>query len=159
MAGTIEQRGKDTWRLTFCKGWDAEGKIIRNRKNIKASSRREAEKELAKFITEVESNQFVKPTKMRLSEYIDFWLTNFGVSNLAPTTINLYKGLFKRIILAMGHLPIDQIKPLRLIQFYKNLEEDGIREDGKPGGLSPQRILHHHRCISALLQDAVEWHN
>jgi integrase len=79
-------------------------------------------------------------------------LANYGDSNLAPTTINLYKGLFNRILMAMGHIPIDQIKPLHLVQFYKNFEEDGIREDGKPG-LSPQRILHHHiNLILVLLE-------
>jgi len=44
-----------------------------------------------------------------------------------------------------------------LLEFYANLQEDGIRKDGKPGGLSPNNIRHHHRVISSILQDAVEW--
>jgi integrase len=47
MAGSLEKRGKESWRLTVSGGFDANGKRIRYTKAIKASSRREAEKELA----------------------------------------------------------------------------------------------------------------
>jgi integrase len=57
----------------------------------------------------------------------------------------------------MGHLQVEQIKPFHLMEFYANLQEDGIREDGKPGGLSERTILHHHRLLSAIFNDAVDW--
>lgn len=57
----------------------------------------------------------------------------------------------------MGHLKIEQIKPTHLMEFYANLQEDGIREDGKPGGLSERTILHHHRLLSSIFNDAVQW--
>lgn len=157
MAGNIEKRGKGSWRLTVNGGIGPDGKRIKHQKTVKASSEREAKKELAKFVAEIEKGEYHEPSRMTLSEYVEFWLTNYGETNLQPTTIVFYKGLFKRILTAMGHLKLEQIKPIHLIQFYKNLEEDGIREDGKPGGLSSQMILHHHRCFSAILQDAVEW--
>jgi len=57
----------------------------------------------------------------------------------------------------MGHLKVEQIRPTHLLEFYANLQEDGIREDGKPGGLSEKTILQHHRIISSILNDALEW--
>ena len=35
--------------------------------------------------------------------------------------------------------------------------EDSIRADGKPGGLAEITVGHHHRLISAMLQEAVDW--
>lgn len=157
MAGSIEKRGKDSWRLVVSNGYNAEGKRIRHTRTIKATSRRQAEKELAKFIAEVETNNYISTSQLSLSEFAKQWLESYVEVNLQPTTANFYKLLLRRILRAMGHLKLNQIKPLHLLKFYDSLREDGVREDGKPGGLSPQMILHHHRCISAMLQDAVEW--
>ena len=37
----------------------------------------------------------------------------------------------ERINIALGHLPLDKIQPLHLMEFYKNLSEDGIRQNVK----------------------------
>jgi len=36
-----------------------------------------------------------------------------------------------RIIPAMGHIPLWKLQPMHLIEFYSNLEEDGMRLDGR----------------------------
>jgi integrase len=47
--------------------------------------------------------------------------------------------------------------PVHLIEFYSNLAEDGIREDGKDGTLSDSTIQYHHRVISSIMSSAVQW--
>jgi integrase len=158
MAGNIRKRGKESWELSFSHGYDAYGKRVRHYKTIKAKSEREAQKELAKFVAEVEKGSYVEPTKLTLAEFAEKWLDMHGKQNLAPKTYGLYTGLLKdRIIPAMGHLKLDQIKPMHLVQFYNNLKESGIRLDGKPGSLSGQYIVHHHRLLRTMLQYAVKW--
>lgn len=39
--------------------------------------------------------------------------------------------LDSRIIPAMGHIKIEKIKPLHLVEFYRNLSQNGIRMDNK----------------------------
>lgn len=34
-----------------------------------------------------------------------------------------------------GHLKLEQIKPLHLLEFYANLQEGSARKDGHAGGL------------------------
>jgi integrase len=57
----------------------------------------------------------------------------------------------------MGHLKIEQIRPTHLLEFYTNLQEDGIRADGKPGKLSEKTVLYHHRILSSIFNDAIQW--
>jgi integrase len=176
MAGRIEKRGKNSWRLIAYCGYDGDGKQIRKIKTVtvgqaceKASckecqkekrcqARREAEKLLAEFVIEVEKGMFIEPTRLTFNDFSERWLRDYGEQNLAPKTLHRYKQLLEtRIFPAMGHLKIEKITPVHLMDFYKNLTEDGIREDGKKGGLSERTILHHHRLIATILNAAVQW--
>ncbi|KKM12917.1 integrase [Clostridiales bacterium PH28_bin88] len=158
MAGSLEQRGKNRWRLVVSCGMDANGKQVKKTKTVTATSRREAEKELAKLVAEIEKGLFVEPSRLTFADFVERWLRDYAETSLAPKTLFRYKQLLSsRILPAMGHLKLEQIKPLHLMEFYSNLQEDGIRADGKTGGLSEKTILYHHRVISSILQDAVEW--
>lgn len=158
MAGSLRKRGSESWELSVSHGYDANGKRIRHYKTIKAKSEREARKELAKFITEIEKGSYVEPSRLTFAEFAEKWIEMHGKQNLAPKTLDLYLGLLKdRIIPALGHLKLEQIKPMHLVEFYKNLKDSGIRLDGKPGSLSDQYIVHHHRLLRTMLQYAVKW--
>jgi integrase len=43
------------------------------------------------------------------------------------------------------------------VEFENSLRRDGIRKDGRPGGLSERTILHHHRILSVIFNTAVQW--
>ncbi|MDI6617862.1 MAG: site-specific integrase [Clostridiales bacterium] len=164
MSGSIEKRGINTYRLVV-PGGSSNGKRIKFKKTItidgktEAAKMRKAKIELAKFVAEVDSNTYIEPAKMTFNDLCTKWIKDYGETNLAPKTLFRYKEMLNsRILPAMGHLKIEKIKPLHLVEFYKNLQESGIRKDGKPGGLSAQTIKHHHRLIHAIFETAVkEW--
>ena len=157
MAGSLEKRGKDSWRLVVSCGIDAKGQQIKVTKTVKTSSKRHAEKLLAEFVTAVEKGQFIA-TDLTLKDFVERWLKEYGENHLAPKTLARYKDILNnRIIPALGHLRIDKIRPVHLMSFYNNLAEPGLRLDGKKGALSARTIQMHHRVLSAVLQDAVEW--
>lgn len=173
--GSIEKRGINSWRLLVSWGMKDRKQNKKTKsvtvtvgceqKNCKecpklsrCHARREAEKLLAEFMLEIEKGIYIEPTKLTFKDFVERWLRDYGEKSLAPKTLFRYKGILEsRVLPAMGHLKIEQIRPAHLIEFYANLREDGIREDGKPGTLSERTILHHHRVISAILQDALEW--
>ncbi len=151
MAGYIEERG-NSFRLVYMKD---KKKYTRT---IKAASPKAAEKELAKFIAEIEGNNFIEPSKVTFENFIKRWLTEYAERDLAPKTVHRYKQILNsRVIPALGHLKVEQIRPVHLMEFYNNLTEDGIREDKKKGALSERTINHHHRLIHTVLQCAVQW--
>jgi len=174
--GTTQKRGSNSWRLTVNCGMDANGKQIRKTKTItvehacekksckncskigRCRARKEAEKQLGLFAAEVEKGLYAEPSKLIFKNFAERWLRDYGEQNFAPKTFLRYKQILEsRVYPAMGHLKIEKIRPTHLMEFYANLQEDGIRGDGRPGKLSEKTILYHHRVISSILNDAVQW--
>ncbi len=156
MAGSIEQRGENTFRLVVSEMRD--GKRVKHYRTIQAASRREASKELAKFVAEIEAGQYVDPSKQTFAEFVQRWLKDYAESHLAPKTVHRYKEILeKRVLPALGHLKLEKIRPNHLLEFYASLQVEGIRQDGRPGKLSERTILHHHRLINTILNAAVQW--
>lgn len=159
MAGSIQKSGQNSWKLTVSCGFDAAGKRVRHTKTVICKSEREARKELALFVAEIERGQFTGSRKTTLKDFTLIWLRDYAEKQLAPKTLFRYKQILEdRIIPALGHLHLDKIKPNHLLSFYNNLTEAGIRKDGKEDrGLSERTILHHHRLIHTILETAVQW--
>ncbi len=158
MAGHLEKRGKDTYRLIVGGGVDQHGNRIKHTKTIKATSKKQAEKALAAFVTEVENHQYISPSRLTLSDFSERWLRDYVDVNLAPKTAQIYRDkLNDRILPALGHLKLEQIKPLHILDFYSSLQKDGIRSDGKTGGLGAATIQQYHRVLSSILKHAVDW--
>ncbi len=166
MSGTYRQLPNGKWELGVSLGTSLSGKRIRKYKYVEAAGPREAEKLLAEFITESKRGDYAEGEKLLLKDFIELWKKDYAEKNLRKKTLSRYKALLERIIFALGHKKLSEIKPTHLLQFYRMLEEDGIRNDKirvgkelvqKPGGLSPKTIRHHHALLSSMFQDAVEW--
>ena len=126
MTGSIEKRGENSYRLTVSLGTGPGGKRKRYRKTIRvegkteAAKMREAERELAKFIAEIEGNNFIEPSKLTFQTYANKWLDDYAQPNLAPKTVYEYKRLLElRIIPFFGHIKLNNIKTNHIIDFFK----------------------------------------
>lgn len=153
MPGSIQKRGKNKYLLTVSNGFDESGKRRRFTKTITANSYAEAEKQLAVFYAEVTNGKIRDDKKLTISEYAKYWIDKQSAKR-SIKTITEYKKLLKRIDIALGHIRLSKLKPRHLSDFYDMLREDGIREDGKPGGLSENTISHYHRLLRAMLETA-----
>ena len=65
MVGNIEKRGENSYRLRVSGGYTGNGKRIIYKKTIQTKSKTEAQKELALFISEIETGQALSSKKMR----------------------------------------------------------------------------------------------
>ncbi|HMM22942.1 MAG TPA: site-specific integrase [Selenomonadales bacterium] len=133
--GSVQQTGKNSWKLTVSGGFDGSGKRIRHTKTVRVTGgtveaqKKAAEYELSLFIGEIKNGQIAHSGKMTLAQYFDYWLENYAKDRHEPKTIDRNKGLFERIEEAMGAKRLDKIEPKNLLAFYKNLAEPGIRQD------------------------------
>jgi integrase len=119
---------------------------------------KQAEKLLAEFTTEIERGLVIDGKKITFKEFVERWLKDYAEIELAPKTLFRYKEILDtRILESLGHIKIDQLRPTHIIEFENMLREPGIRKDKKAGGLSEKTILQHHRIISSILNDAVQW--
>lgn len=164
MPGSIEKRGPNTFRLVVSAGRKADGtrkkmyKTVNVEGKTEAEIKKKSEKELAKFIAEVEKDDYIEPSKFTLQDFAEMWIKDYAKPKLAPKTIYRYEQLLNsRINPTMGHLKISTIKPMHLVKFFSNLQEDGIREDKREGKLSNTTLLHYYRLMSVMFNTAVKW--
>ena len=164
MAGSIEKRGKNSYRLIVCHGFNLDGKPIRHTKTVHGT-KAQAKVELAKFVTEVEQGTVIEGKSITFREFTDFWKRDYGSKELAPSTYRRYLGMLEsRILPYLGHFKLDKIKPTDIMKFYDMLDKDTqIRRIKSNNGyrtlkpLSQKTILEHHRLIRAMLHKAVYW--
>ena len=164
MAGSIEKRGKNSYRLTVSEGFDLNGKPMIHRKTVHGT-KKDAEVELAKFVTEVQNGLVIDGKSLKFSEFTEIWKRDYGSKELAPSTYKRYcRMLETRLLPYFGHFYINKIKPTDIMKFYDLLEKDTqlVRKQGNNGAktkkpLSGKTILEHHRLLRAMLHKAVYW--
>jgi hypothetical protein len=157
-AGYVEPRGEHKWRLVYSGGFSPDGKRIKHTRTIEAPNSREAEKNLAKFISDIENKLVISTKKITFAEFARRWMSEYAEKSLAPKTVEDYREqLNGRIIPKLGNMRIDQITPMHLMRYYNYLRSDNVRLDGKAGKLSEKSVLKNHLIISAILQKAVLW--
>lgn len=164
MAGSIEKRGKNSYRLTVSEGFDLNGNPMIHRKTVHGT-KKDAEVELAKFVTEVQNGLVVDGKSLKFSEFTEIWKRDYGSKELAPSTYKRYcRMLETRLLPYFGHFYINKIRPTDIMKFYDLLEKDTqlIRKKGNNGTktkkpLSGKTILEHHRLLRAMLHRAVYW--
>ena len=164
MAGSIEKRGKNSYRLICTNGYDLEGNIIRHTKTSHGT-KKDAEVELAKFVTDVQNGLVINGKSLKFSEFTEIWKRDYGSKELAPSTYKRYcRMLETRLLPYFGHFYINKIRPIDIMQFYDLLERDTqlVRKKNNNGKktlkpLSGKTILEHHRLLRAMLHRAVYW--
>jgi len=156
MAGTYRKLKNGKWELCISLGADIMGKRIRKYKYVDASSVREVKKLLAIFFSECDRG-YNEGERIDLNTFSKLWLKDYAEKNLRGKTTHRYMALMDRVLFCLGRKKLSDIKPTHLIEFYNILSEDGVRKDGKKGGLAPKTIKHHHALISSMLQTAVDW--
>lgn len=164
MAGSIEKRGKNSYRLTVSEGFDLNGRPMIHRKTVHGT-KKDAEVELAKFVTEVQNGLVIDGKSLKFSEFTEIWKRDYGSKELAPSTYKRYcRMLETRLLPYFGHFYINKIKPTDIMKFYDLLEKDTqlVRKKGNNGSktkkpLSGKTILEHHRLLRAMLHRAVYW--
>lgn len=145
----IEQRGKNSWRLTVVIGYDNKGKPIRERKTIKAKNSTEAKKQLAIFESSILRGEYANPEKMTVSDLIDEWDEHV---ELSPRTKYGYRNvLYGRFKPRYGHMNATELKPIHILNFINDLQKESARLDKGKGKLSTSSISNCYKAVNSLL--------
>ena len=132
MAGHIERRGENSFRLIVSSGTAPDGKRIVYKKTIKVSPAmteskkiKEAEKALAAFITEIELGEYKKPTTLSFDDLFEKWIASHqGDKRLAPKTEARYREMYNlRIKNYFNKYKPENIDADVLDEFFINLRK------------------------------------
>lgn len=159
----IEKRGNN-YRIVVSSGYDINGKKIRKYKTVIKPddvTEKKWEKEIQAialdFERDVQRGLYINPNTS-LKDYLDKWFEEYADKQLQPRTLQSYHyELDTKILPALGHIKLNKLTPINILSFLNNLTEDGIREDGKPGGYSDRTIKYQWQILSSALQQAVYW--
>ena len=125
MAGSIEKRKGDSYRLVYFAGYNLKGKPIKKTKTVHCKSMKEAKIELAKFVADCEKGLYIEGKSLKFEDFVEIWKRDYGEKELAPSTYTRYLGMLNsRIIPYFSHFHVDKIKPTDIMQFYDLLSKD-----------------------------------
>ncbi|MBH0230070.1 tyrosine-type recombinase/integrase [Halobacillus yeomjeoni] len=156
--GSIEKHGKGSFRLSVVTGYDAKGKPVRERKNVKVKNKTLSRQELAKFEAEVLQGEYTKPNFTRLEEFYSDWVKKYGEDRLNPRTLKEYMNIIeKRILPQYGHLKLSDLKAMHVVSFLDRLKDGSGRLDGKKEHLSSSTIRNCYKAFKSLLTAADEF--
>jgi integrase len=154
MKGHIHERSPGHWAIVFDVPDPATGK--RRRKwHTFIGTKREAQIECARLVSEVSGGTYLEPAKTTLAQFLDQWL-GYIRGNVAPRTHERYSEIArKNLIPLLGAITLSKLQSMQIAAAYTKALAIG-RRDGK-GGLSPRTVYHMHRVLKQALSQAVQW--
>ena len=155
MRGDIKKRAKGSWSIVIDLGRDATGKRKQKWTTLRGT-KKEAQAELTRLLNEINTGEYIEPSRMLVSEYLKRWLKDYAEPSVSPKTNERYAQIIRdNINPTLGNYQLSKLKPLHIQSFYTDCLTSG-RKDGK-GGLAAQTVLHFHRLLHRALSQAVKW--
>jgi len=95
-----------------------------------------------------------------LNDLLDHWLAHLQTNKaLRLRTVGRYRQLLEHHLRPhLGTVPLSVLSTLQVQRLYDQLAQ-GLRKDGKAGGLGPRTIRQLHLCLHQALGYAMKWHD
>ena len=154
MKGHIRERSPGHWAIVIDVRDPQTGKRKRRWHSF-GGTKRQAQVECARLISEMQRGTGLEPSKVTLAVFLDRWLAHMQ-SQISPRTHERYTELVtKNINPCLGNILLSKLQPVQLSEAYDRALASG-RRDGK-GGLSPASVHYQHRILKKALGQAVKW--
>ncbi|MCU7380817.1 tyrosine-type recombinase/integrase [Clostridiales Family XIII bacterium ASD5510] len=150
MPGTMRKRGGDSWYLEVTIGTDFRGKPIRYNKTVHGT-KKEAEKELARFYIDCEDGDISKSGNITINSYWELFLKNYcKPKKLKERTIARYKTFMKcQIGPVFGNMKLTKLKRLQVQEWINYLLDEK--------GLSSKTIRGAYSLLHTMYDAAIKW--
>ncbi len=146
MIGTIIRRGKRSWRIKFDLPRDPETQERRIAYATVRGTRKDAEKELRRRLTAIDTGMHVDPSARTVAEYLDQWLNDVAPATVAPKALERYRGLCRNQIKPhLGAIQLQKLRPADIAAWLQAVGKTGI---------SVRSIRHAHGVLRTALAHA-----
>jgi len=157
MAGHVEPRKNSKGEITHYRavlylGKDENGKDIKPYK--KAGTREEAEELLIKMKAEYLNNEFIMPSEMKVSEYLEEWYKTYIVNQRSDSTILDYRDIMNRYLLPTWGQK--KLQALNTMEIQKVINLWGVKSPLSEKPLSEETLKHIKRVFNTALNKAVQ---
>lgn len=140
MANITKRKNRDgstSYRVKVSAGLGADGRYVYRSATFTPPPKltaRQTEKAVQEFARDFEQRVqkgLFAETDLTVDGLAKKWMTEFCEPQLKPHTVEDYRKLMPRVSAAIGHIKLSGLQPGHIQEFYKQLAQPGIREDGK----------------------------
>jgi integrase len=154
MKGHIRERSPGHWAIVIDVRDPETGKRKRRWHSFEGT-KREAQVECARLLTEIKNGTSVDPSRMTVAAFLERWIEHME-GQVSPRSHERYAELcHKNLAPLLGGLMLTKLQPANISQAYAKALVSG-RRDGS-GGLSASTVTHMHRVLREALQQGVRW--
>jgi integrase len=154
MKGHIRERSPGHWAIILDVRDEATG-MRKRRWHSFQGTKRHAQTECARLITELKSGNALEPNKTTVAQFLGRWLDHIK-TQVTPKSHERYAGIVNQnLIPVLGAIRLNKLKPVQISAEYTAALNSG-RRDGA-GGLAPRTVGHMHRVLKQALGQAVRW--
>ena len=146
MKGHIRERSAGHWAIIL----DVPGNDGQRRRKWHSfkGTKREAQAECARLITEMKAGAYVEQHRQTLNDFLDHWERDWAATNVSPKTNERYSELLRTHVRPhIGAKPIQSIRVEDLNRLYSDLHQK----------IAPRTVKHIHRLLHRVLGHATKW--
>ncbi len=146
MRGSIQERGKDTWRIVIYNGKIINGKRDRYTETFHSHRKGYAQKRLTELLAGMEKGNCLPSGQMTLSELLTQWLDGYVKTNCGLGTYDGYKSIIDHHLTPfLGHIRLKYLQAPDIQSYYGKACET----------LAARTVHHQHRVLSEALKFGV----
>jgi integrase len=154
MRGHLRERSPGHWAIVIDVRDPQTGKRKRRWHSFRGT-KREAQVECARLISELQKGTNVDTTRITVAAFFERWIEHMQ-GQVSPRSHERYAELCrKNLAPLLGGLTLTKLQPAHISAAYAKALASG-RRDGS-GGLSARTVVHMHRVLREALQQAVRW--
>lgn len=144
-----DRTGQPGWRLIVPLPRDPHtGKRRQQWVTLRGVSRRDAERELARLVTQGAQGVETKGERVTVAVYCERWLKVSAAERVKPSTLQRYRELLAHLEPYIGRHKLTALTSLQVQEAYARIRAEG---------LSPKTVLNVHRVLHAALTQAMRW--
>ena len=154
MKGHIRERSPGHWAIILDLR-DPDTAKRRRKWHSFAGTKRQAQVECSRLISELSGGLYIEPAKITLGQFLERWLEHIQPL-ISPRTHERYGEIVrKNINPLLGAVILTKLRPMQISDSYARALSTG-RRDGR-GGLSPSTVRYMHVILKAAVKQAVRW--
>lgn len=148
--GSIRKRPDGRWEARYTTGFDPKtGKQIQ--RSIYGKTQKEVRQKLNQVTAEIDSGDYLEPSGMKLSDWLDSWMTDYSGDKKYSTMKHYRAACETHIKPRLGDVPLSKLNAVMVQKFYNSLSHP---EDGEKA-LSPKTVKNVHGILSKAMSQAV----
>lgn len=157
MPGSKKLMPNGKWKLEVCSGFRADGKQNRMSKTVGPCSAKQAEKLLQELYLEFSRKPPRNASSITFEAFTNIWMERHERKQSPNTQAGTVGVVRARLLPYFGKMKLGRIKGSTVMAYIEDLEENGLRLDGRPGKVSAGTVHDIFKVLRSILNKAVEW--